>query len=250
MVCHLLQDHGERLLHTPGNPISLAITLDNPSGWIRQANHPAAAEPTPADASTPTVSDPSGVAEPGHPQEGPAHSADQRPQQSSPGTLPDSSANLHLQSMLHLQNADLARSLETDNINSAPSSQCSHQHNSSHPAAGAAAQALAVARNHRLPHQEMADPPEAGRSGQLQPPITFLGSKLFSKCVSGTRVIARHKHQTVAGYSFEGYGSHCDDYGHCYLTAAAALGATMHEVDEFLRRLDLCMKQFRKQALG
>ncbi len=68
-------------------------------------------------------------------------------------------------------------------------------------------------------------------------PITFLGSKLFSKCVSGTRVIARHKSQKVAGYSFDGYGSHCDDYGATYLTAAAALGTSMDDVQEFLRRL-------------
>lgn len=226
----------------------MAITLDNSSGWIRQANHKAAAEPISAVASKLSSSKPSGVAELGHAQEGLQHSARQSSRRSSLGPILDSLANLHLQSKPQLLDAELAGSSDIDGINIMPFSSCSHQDDDSDVLA-AASQAPSEAGPDRLLQQEATEPaPEAAHPSQLQPPITFLGSKLFSKCVSGTRVIARHKHQKVAGYDFEGYGSHCDDYGHCYLTAAAALGATMPEVDEFLRRLDTCMKQFSKQA--
>ena len=38
--------------------------------------------------------------------------------------------------------------------------------------------------------------------------VTFFGSMLFSRCVSGTRTVARGKRQDVGGVAFEGYGAH------------------------------------------
>jgi len=77
-------------------------------------------------------------------------------------------------------------------------------------------------------------------------PVTFLGSMLFRRAVSGTRVVARGKEQTVAGHCFKGYGAHCDAYPSDYLTFAAALGTTERDVDEFIRRLGLCIKEYQK----
>lgn len=77
-------------------------------------------------------------------------------------------------------------------------------------------------------------------------PVTFLGSMLFRRGVSGTRVVARGKTQTVAGHKFEGFGTHCDAYPCDYLTVAAAIGTTDSDIDEFIVRLNACMQEFRK----
>ena len=68
--------------------------------------------------------------------------------------------------------------------------------------------------------------------------------------MSGTRVVERGKQQTVEGIGFEGYGAHIDRYPHDYLTVAAALGTTAAEVDEFLARLALCFKEFRRKYVA
>lgn len=68
------------------------------------------------------------------------------------------------------------------------------------------------------------------------------------RCISGTRVVGKGKKQNVAGLDFVGYGSHCNAYPHVYLTAAAAIGTTAAEADEFAGRL---VKAYREmQAKG
>ena len=69
---------------------------------------------------------------------------------------------------------------------------------------------------------------------------------LFTRCVSGTRVIARGKTQIVDGHSFKGYGAHHDAYPYDYLTVAAALGTRQTDIDEFLVRLNKCVMEFGK----
>ncbi|PNH12955.1 O-phosphoseryl-tRNA(Sec) selenium transferase [Tetrabaena socialis] len=85
-----------------------------------------------------------------------------------------------------------------------------------------------------------------------QPPdVTFFGSMLWSRCVSGTRVVAPGKAQTVGGVPFRNYGSHTDiPYPSTYMTAAAALGTTRADVDELVVRLDRCFAEFRKKVGG
>eukprot|EP00042_Codosiga_hollandica_P050803 m.615138 g.615138 ORF g.615138 m.615138 type:complete len:207 (-) comp58160_c0_seq5:32-652(-) len=82
--------------------------------------------------------------------------------------------------------------------------------------------------------------------------ISFLGSILFTKCISGTRVIVSSGETTqVAGVPFRSYGAHIDHYPVPYLTAAAAIGMTQHDVDVFIDRLGKAFKQFfshRKRA--
>ena len=78
--------------------------------------------------------------------------------------------------------------------------------------------------------------------------LSMLGSMLFKRGVSGTRVVAQGKVQSIAGHSFQGYGAHYDCYPHTYLTFAAALGTTRQDVDEFLKRLRTCLHEFRRAA--
>eukprot|EP01147_Barroeca_monosierra_P010887 gene10887-2962_t len=68
--------------------------------------------------------------------------------------------------------------------------------------------------------------------------VTFLGSLLFTRRVSGTRVISPRTQKEVAGIVFKGYGSHINEYPVPYLTCAAAIGLSQDEVDTFLHRLN------------
>ena len=74
----------------------------------------------------------------------------------------------------------------------------------------------------------------------------MLGAMLFKRGVSGTRVVAQGKVQSIAGHSFQGYGAHYASYPHTYLTFAAALGTTKQDVDAFLERLEACLEEFRR----
>ena len=77
--------------------------------------------------------------------------------------------------------------------------------------------------------------------------VTFLGSMLFARGVSGARVIASHAAsptpKEVAGIRFQGYGASCEDYPHSYITAAAALGGSVDQVEEFIERLTKCYRE-------
>lgn len=101
--------------------------------------------------------------------------------------------------------------------------------------------AACVERHSSESSAQRADAPAARRK-----PVTFLGSMLFKRGVSGTRVVARGKTQTVAGHTFKGYGAHCDAYPCDYLTVAAALGTTDSDMDEFIARLKACIEEFHR----
>jgi O-phospho-L-seryl-tRNASec:L-selenocysteinyl-tRNA synthase len=49
-----------------------------------------------------------------------------------------------------------------------------------------------------------------GATGKPDEAVSFFGSMLFSRCVSGTRAVPRGKRQEVGGVVFEGYGAHHD----------------------------------------
>eukprot|EP00884_Botryococcus_braunii_P013568 jgi/Botrbrau1/22211/Bobra.168_1s0042.1 len=88
---------------------------------------------------------------------------------------------------------------------------------------------------------------EPGPAGKLasEYPVTFLGSMLFSRGVSGARVVAPGKVAQVAGFTFNSYGAHSDHYPVPYVNMAAAVGMTRGEVDSFISRLDHCMSQLK-----
>ena len=78
--------------------------------------------------------------------------------------------------------------------------------------------------------------------------VSFFGSMLFSRAVSGTRVVAPGKTQEVGGITFHGFGTSHDAYPVPYFTAAAALGTTREDVDAFCARLTRAFADFRKRA--
>lgn len=68
--------------------------------------------------------------------------------------------------------------------------------------------------------------------------ITYFGSMLFTRCVSGTRVVPPGQIKEIAGHKFVGFGSSTEGYSHAYLTAACALGVSEAEINVFSIRLD------------
>lgn len=107
--------------------------------------------------------------------------------------------------------------------------------------------------------------------------LTFLGSALFTRRVSGPRVVlcnrpaascpeapagveaetddrpknvklkGRYK-KTIDGTAFESYGAHTSTYPYCYLTAACAIGASREEMECFLERFESSIQDFRNGA--
>jgi len=88
---------------------------------------------------------------------------------------------------------------------------------------------------------------KAGQTDAQTKHVSFLGSMLFKRCVSGTRVIARGTKQNVAGIGFTGFGAHCDAYPSDYLTVAAALGTSKADVLSFLSKLKQCYSALQEQ---
>ena len=66
--------------------------------------------------------------------------------------------------------------------------------------------------------------------------LTALGSKLFLRCVSGTRVVSTSESKTINGCQFRGWGAHTDYYPFPYITVAATVGMKASDVSQFLRR--------------
>jgi O-phospho-L-seryl-tRNASec:L-selenocysteinyl-tRNA synthase len=77
--------------------------------------------------------------------------------------------------------------------------------------------------------------------------ISAFGSMLFSRCVSGTRVVPRGETKKIGGQDFIGFGSSVEGYPHAYMTAACAIGLTSAELEEFYIRLDKTFQEKYKQ---
>jgi O-phospho-L-seryl-tRNASec:L-selenocysteinyl-tRNA synthase len=75
--------------------------------------------------------------------------------------------------------------------------------------------------------------------------VSSLGAMLFSRCVSGTRVVPRAQLKVMGGEEFPGFGSSTSHYRHAYLTAACAIGVGRGEVEEFYLRLDRTLAEFK-----
>eukprot|EP00971_Amphidinium_carterae_P172375 3417032-Amphidinium_carterae.1 len=93
--------------------------------------------------------------------------------------------------------------------------------------------------------------------------LTFLGSALFTRRVSGPRVVlgaslddgeedvtapsevtGRYR-KSVDGTAFDNYGAHSSDYDCCYVTTACAMGATQEELSAFLGRFDQALHELK-----
>ena len=96
----------------------------------------------------------------------------------------------------------------------------------------------------------------------------MLGSMLFLRCVSGSRVITGVDVKDVHGHKFEGmiwldfsdvsikhdfccagWGSHHSSYPVPYLTAAAAIGMRRQDVELFVHRLDKALGKLKGMIL-
>lgn len=93
---------------------------------------------------------------------------------------------------------------------------------------------LAMSLNHLQTHSNAA--------------VTQLGSMLFTRQVSGARVVPLGVEQTVSGHTFNGFMSHTDSYPCPYLNAASAIGITKEDITLCIKRLDKCLKSLRKDA--
>ncbi|XP_043099672.1 LOW QUALITY PROTEIN: O-phosphoseryl-tRNA(Sec) selenium transferase [Puntigrus tetrazona] len=78
--------------------------------------------------------------------------------------------------------------------------------------------------------------------------VTQLGSMLFTRQVSGARVVPLGVEQTVSGHTFRGFMSHAVAYPCPYLNAASAIGITRDDITLCIKRLDKCLKSLSKEA--
>uniref|UniRef100_A0A8C7Z057 O-phosphoseryl-tRNA(Sec) selenium transferase n=1 Tax=Oryzias sinensis TaxID=183150 RepID=A0A8C7Z057_9TELE len=78
--------------------------------------------------------------------------------------------------------------------------------------------------------------------------VTQLGSMLFTRQVSGARVIPLGKEQIINGYTFRGFMSHSESYPCPYLNAASAIGITREDVALCIKRLDKSLKALKKEG--
>ena len=76
---------------------------------------------------------------------------------------------------------------------------------------------------------------------------TYLGSILFNRGVSGTRIVAKGTLKEISGHQFVGYGASADLYPDTYMTAACSIGLTRSEVDTFITRLERAIGEYTRQ---
>lgn len=74
--------------------------------------------------------------------------------------------------------------------------------------------------------------------------LTAFGSRLFSRLVSGARVVVPSGAKTIEGVHFQGFGAHCADYPTPYFTVASAVGQRRAEIELFAKRLDAVLGDF------
>ena len=75
-------------------------------------------------------------------------------------------------------------------------------------------------------------------SGETCKEITQIGSMLFTRNVTGVRVVTPGDDKEMCeGLIFKNFNSHSNSYPCAYFTAAAAIGIKKNEVDTFIKRL-------------
>ncbi|KAL3668232.1 hypothetical protein V7S43_006329 [Phytophthora oleae] len=75
--------------------------------------------------------------------------------------------------------------------------------------------------------------------------LTFLGAMLFSRGVSGARVVSCLDHKTIAGHEFNSFGAHHDGFPVAYVTFACALGMQRDEVDLLVTKVRKTIQEWR-----
>ncbi|CAI5732857.1 unnamed protein product [Hyaloperonospora brassicae] len=77
--------------------------------------------------------------------------------------------------------------------------------------------------------------------------LTMLGAMLFSRGVSGARVVSCLDRKNIAGYDFDSFGAHYDEFPVAYVTFACALGMQRGEVDLLMTKLRKTIRDWRKK---
>lgn len=76
--------------------------------------------------------------------------------------------------------------------------------------------------------------------------VSMIGSMLFTRGVSGCRVISTTESKAIEGHKFQGWGSHITSSNNVpYITASAAMGITKNDVDTFIDKLDKVLLKVR-----
>ncbi|XP_037954887.1 O-phosphoseryl-tRNA(Sec) selenium transferase [Teleopsis dalmanni] len=77
--------------------------------------------------------------------------------------------------------------------------------------------------------------------------ITQIGSMLFTRGVSGVRVVTCIDIKDIDGYKFINWGTHSSVTNIPYLTVAATLGLTTNEIDLFFKKLEDCWSVYNNK---
>lgn len=210
---------GERVLETPDNPISIALTVDGLLAAGGAGVGPAAAGEPPGVSAVPAASSAAAAV---------ASAASVAPRGALGPPVPQAAAGAKA------ERASAGAVAASSSSTGGPSGAAGGA--AAPPAVAAAATGAGVAGK--------------GSKGSSKLDVTYFGSMLFSRGISGTRVVAPGKVQDFGGMlRFDDYGSHCaGGYPHAYLTAAAAVGTSRGEVDEFCVRLVKAYWEFRKKT--
>ena len=78
--------------------------------------------------------------------------------------------------------------------------------------------------------------------------LTELGSMLFTRRVSGARVVKLGTKQTIDTYEFINYGAHSSNYQCSYLTVAAAIGIEENDIDIFMKKFSSIYQKLRQNT--
>jgi O-phospho-L-seryl-tRNASec:L-selenocysteinyl-tRNA synthase len=74
--------------------------------------------------------------------------------------------------------------------------------------------------------------------------ITEIGARLFSRAVTGVRVVDGVSHKEIDGHDFAAFGAHCDAYPFApYLTFSCAIGMSDHDLEVGIKRLDAVLAE-------
>lgn len=90
----------------------------------------------------------------------------------------------------------------------------------------------------------------AGSTRSNTESLSFLGSMLFQRNVSGCRVVPQSDSVTVINeVKFISWGAHMSHYPVSYLTAACSIGLTEDEIILFIDRIDRVWKKFERKSV-
>ncbi|EEC15032.1 O-phosphoseryl-tRNA(Sec) selenium transferase, putative [Ixodes scapularis] len=76
--------------------------------------------------------------------------------------------------------------------------------------------------------------------------VTGIGAMLFTRFVSGSKVVSNEGTKKVGNWELEGWCLHCKSYPSSYLNAASTLGVRKNDVDVFVQRLDKVLAKAQK----